>query len=153
MRDQSTKKKQDGPRSAIACATRGGEASRATEDRAIALAREQDADIIFLYVIDASFAHGLSGKFSIDVVEDDLRDIGTIILEQAVQRAQDAGVAARSVIREGNVADEIQRFVENHGNVTVLVIGHMSEDLRTHLEPVLHDLQQRQLEVLVVSNP
>jgi hypothetical protein len=99
------------------------------------------------------FAHGRSGKFSIDVVEEDLRDIGTIILGQAVQQAQEAGVAARSVIRECNVADEIQHFVENHGNVTVLVIGHMSEDLRTHLEPVLHELERRRLVVLAVSDP
>jgi len=36
----------------IVCATRGGEASRATEDKAIAIARQSGARLAFLYVVD-----------------------------------------------------------------------------------------------------
>jgi nucleotide-binding universal stress UspA family protein len=138
-------------RQQIGCATRGGTASRATEDAAIDLARQRGAELIFLYVIDASFAHGLSGKFPIEVVESDLRDIGELILEQAKQRAKEQGVAARAEIRQGRVVEEIERFVASRRSLDVLVVGHMSDHLREHLEPVLHRIRERRLDIIVVS--
>ena len=134
----------------IGCATRGGEASRATEDTAIALARERRAELIFLYVVDASFAHGRTGKFPIEMLERELRDIGEIVLEQARQRAKEQGVSAKGEIRQGNVADEIQRFVEEHKKLDALVVGHVSDELREHLEPVLISLEGRKPDVMVV---
>ena len=135
----------------IACATRGGEASRATEDAAMALARQHGAELIFLYVVDVSFAHGHSGKFPIEVVEDEVRGIGEIILQQAKQRAKEQGVTARGEIRKGRLAEEIESFVESHRNLDVLVVGHMSTELRQHLEPVLQKMRERQLDVIVVA--
>ena len=38
----------------IVCATRGGEASRRAQERAISLAKELEAELIFLYVTDPS---------------------------------------------------------------------------------------------------
>jgi nucleotide-binding universal stress UspA family protein len=133
----------------IGCATRGGDASRATEDCAIALAHDRQAELIFLYVVDAGFAAGRTGKFDLEMVAQDLREIGKIVLEQAKERARQKGVTARSEIREGNVADEIQRFVEKHKNMDLLVIGHMSEELREHLEPVLQRMAGDQRIVVV----
>ncbi len=135
----------------IVCATRGGEASRRTEDRAIALARESDAELVFLYVVDTAFARGLTGKFDIEIVAKDLREIGKIVLEQARQRAREQGVSARGEIREGVVADEIQRFLERHEDADLLVVGHMSEHLRQHLEPILRSAAGTRLQVLVVE--
>jgi nucleotide-binding universal stress UspA family protein len=151
MEEQPAKNQEKHHRSVIVCATRGGEASRTTEDRAIALARERDADLVFLYVVDASFAYGQGGKLSFDTVEDEVHAIGDLVLEQARRRARKQGIAARSEIRTGPVADEIQRFVEGHHHVDTLVVGHMSEHLQGHLDPVLRELQERRLEVVVVS--
>ena len=39
----------------IVCATRGGEASRRTQERAVALARERGDPLIFLFVADTNF--------------------------------------------------------------------------------------------------
>ena len=39
----------------ILCATRGGGASYITQDKAIALAKEKDASLIFLYVVVLQF--------------------------------------------------------------------------------------------------
>ena len=135
----------------IGCATRGGEASRATEDTAIAMAREHDAELIFLYVADASFAEGHSGKFAIEMVEAEVRNIGQLVLEQARLRAKERGVAARAEIREGHVVDEIQHFVEKHKGMDAMVVGHMSEELRQHLQPVLQQIAQHRLDVVIVK--
>ena len=136
----------------IACATRGGTASRATEDEAIALALEQDAALTFLYIVDAHFAAGLSGKLTLETVEDELRHIGELILEQAIARAKKKGIAASGVIREGRVAEEIEGFVAEQKDLDTLVVGHMSDELREHLEPVLHQVTRRRVDVVVVRS-
>ncbi len=136
----------------IACATRGGEASRATEDAAIDLAHKHGAELIFLYVVDVTFAHGHSGKFPIEVVESGVREIGEVVLEQARRRAKENGVKARGEIRTGRVAEEIERFIESSRKLDALVVGHMSEELRTHLEEVLKQVEERQIDVIVVGN-
>lgn len=149
MGKRTTGKRKEQRYQLIGCATRGGEASRATEDLAIKTAREHQAGLIFLYVVDVRFAHGRSGKFPIDKVAEEVHDIGELILEQAKGRAKEQDVAARGEIREGRTADEIQRFVERHRSMDLLIVGHMSEDLREHLEPVLQALKKRRLDVTV----
>jgi nucleotide-binding universal stress UspA family protein len=128
----------------IGCATRGGDASRATEDYAINLAREHQAELIFLYVVDVSFAEGRTGKFDIEIVAHNLHEIGELVLEQAKKRAKQKGVHARGEIREGDVAEEIQRFVDKHRDMTVLVLGHMSDELKEHLQPLLQPVTGKQ---------
>jgi nucleotide-binding universal stress UspA family protein len=138
----------DSRRSQIGCATRGGHASRSTEDYAITLARQRQADIIFLYIVDAAFAGGHTEKFDIEQVQDSLREIGRLVLEQAKERARQHGLRARGEIREGNVADEIQRFVEEHADMDVLVVGHLSDQLREHLAPLLRNTPGEQRKVV-----
>jgi nucleotide-binding universal stress UspA family protein len=135
----------------IGCATRGGDASRATEDYAIALALEKRAELIFLYVVDAGFAAGQTGKFDLDMVADDLREIGKIVLEQAQERAHEQGVRARGEMREGDVAEEIQQFIERHKEMDVLVVGHLGEDLREHLRSVLKNVEGKRCAVTEVE--
>jgi hypothetical protein len=42
----------------ILCTMRGGEASRRTQDAAIALAQERGDELAFLYVVDVAFPSG-----------------------------------------------------------------------------------------------
>jgi len=134
----------------IGCATRGGDASRSTEDKAIALAREHSAELVFLYIVDTSFAGGLTGKFDIDMVAHELGKIGEIVLEQAKARAKEKGVIAQDELRTGAVADEIRSFVDGHEDLDMLVVGHMSVELHRHLDPVLQEMAEHHVDVLVV---
>jgi|GEM_PF-3708596 hypothetical protein len=114
------------------------------------LARQHGATLIFLYIVDVSFAHGLTGKFDIEVVAQDLREIGKIVVEQAKERARAQGVSARGEIREGAVAEEIGNFVQKHKDLDLLVIGEMGESLREAMAPVLQDMAQRGIDVVTV---
>ena len=51
----------------ILCATRGGEGSFRTQDSAIALAKEQGDELVFLYVADVSFLNKTAAPLVIDV--------------------------------------------------------------------------------------
>ena len=51
----------------ILCATRGGEGSYATQDAAIALAKEQGDELIFFFVVDVSFLNQTAAPLVVDV--------------------------------------------------------------------------------------
>lgn len=90
----------------ILCATRGGEASRRTQDAAIALAKEQGDDLIFLYVADSSFLNHTAAPLVIDVASR-LVKMGEFQLLMAQERAAAQGVSAQTLVREGRLRAEL----------------------------------------------
>ena len=86
----------------ILCATRGGEASRRTQDAAIALAKERGDELVFLYVADSSFLNNTAAPLVIDV-ESRLVKMGEFQLLMAQERAAAQGVSARTIVREGKL--------------------------------------------------
>ena len=90
----------------ILCATRGGEASYRTQDAAIALAKEQGDELIFLYVADSSFLNQTAAPLVIDV-ESRLVRMGEFLLLMAQERAAVQGISARTVVREGRLRAEL----------------------------------------------
>ncbi|HID89420.1 MAG TPA: universal stress protein [Anaerolineales bacterium] len=108
-------------RKPIVCATRGGKASRRTQERAIALAKERDADLIFLYIADPSFAGPVCDVLA-TAVEDELKRLGRSLLSIAQARAQEHGVRARTVVRAGPVWETIKAYLSEVG-AGALVLG------------------------------
>jgi nucleotide-binding universal stress UspA family protein len=105
----------------IICATRGGEASHRTQDRAIALAKERNTELIFLCVVDASFAGPLDERLAV-ALDDELKRLGRSLLNIAETRAQEQGVSARTVCISGPVWESIEEFFQETNDGT-LVIG------------------------------
>ncbi len=105
----------------IICATRGGEASHRTQERAIALAKERNTELIFLCVVDASFAGSLEERLAA-ALDDELKRLGRSLLNIAETRARDQGVAVRTVCISGPVWEGIETFMRETGGGT-LVIG------------------------------
>lgn len=105
----------------IICATRGGEASHRTQERAIALAKERNTELIFLCVVDASFAGPLDERLAA-ALDDELRRLGRSLLNIAEMRAQEQGVSARTVCISGLVWESIEGFLQEI-NANTLVIG------------------------------
>ncbi|UCG22619.1 MAG: universal stress protein [Chloroflexota bacterium] len=105
----------------IVCATRGGAGSRAVQERAIRYALERDTKLIFLFVIDISTLDGAEDKMRPAVLAE-MTWLGHALLQFAHQRARDAGIASEIVIREGQVRDEICRFLEER-SAEMLLLG------------------------------
>jgi nucleotide-binding universal stress UspA family protein len=104
----------------IVCATRGGEASRRTQERAIALAREQGAPLIFLFVADTSAMK--PAKDLADVLADELEQLGGSLLCIAQARAHEQGIEAEMTVRRGPVRPTLESFLREVDAGT-LVIG------------------------------
>lgn len=105
----------------IVCATRGGEAGRRTQERAIALAKEQGAGLVFLCVSDPDFAGPLN-KALHDAVAHEQQWLNRALMSIAQARARERGVQARVEVRSGSVLDTIEEYLCVSGAST-LVIG------------------------------
>jgi nucleotide-binding universal stress UspA family protein len=103
------------------CATRGGEASRRTQERAIALAQERGEPLIFLCVFDPSFAGPLSNELA-TALADEQRWLGQALLSIAHARAREKGMAAQVEVRCGPVLESIEEYLRQVDAGT-LVIG------------------------------
>ena len=106
----------------ILCATRGGEASHRTQDAAIALAKEQGDELIFLYVADSSFLNQTAAPLVIDV-ESRLAKMGKFQLLIAQERAAAQGISARAMVREGRLQAELVGAAREL-EVDLIVLGH-----------------------------
>lgn len=107
--------------SVIVCATRGGEASHRAQDRAIELAKQHNARLIFLYIVDLEFVSDTAAPIVVDV-EREVRGMGHFLLLMAKERAQAQGVEADIAIREGKVREAIQDFIRE-AKADMLVLG------------------------------
>jgi nucleotide-binding universal stress UspA family protein len=109
----------------ILCAARGGEASYRTQQAAIALAKERNAELIFLYVIDLSFLNKTAAPIVVDI-ENELAQMGNFFLLMARERAAEQGIRAETQTRKGLVREEIIKAAEEAG-ATVVVLGRPGE--------------------------
>ena len=99
----------------ILCAIRGGEGSRAVQKAAIQAAVRGDSRLIFLYVVDRRTI-GAADEALRPFVRDELYWMGKTLLRVATHRARAAGqTRIDSLIREGEVAEEISRAVIDSG--------------------------------------
>jgi nucleotide-binding universal stress UspA family protein len=110
----------------IVCATRGGEAGRRTQERAVALAKERGDELVFLCVFDPAFAGNLSDALTEALVKEQ-QWLGRTLMNVAQSRARKRGVNAGAVIRSGPVLENIVDFVRE-SCASTLVIGEPKVD-------------------------
>lgn len=110
----------------IVCATRGGQASRRTQERAIELAKERGAELIFICVVDPTFTGPVDEELE-EALSDELKRLGGSLLHIAKARAEKQGVPAEMVVQCGSVWDDIQTYLEEVDAAT-LVIGVPQEE-------------------------
>jgi hypothetical protein len=91
----------------ILCATRGGEASHRTQDAVLAMAKEQGASVLFLYVVDVEFLKLTARAVRPDVVATELEHMGEFLLAMACERASAQGVEAEPYILHGPMAEAL----------------------------------------------
>ncbi len=105
----------------IVCATRGGEASRCTQERAIQLAQERGAELIFICTYNPDFAGPLNNHLRSALAEEQ-RWIGRALLAIAQNRAREVKLESRAVVRRGQAWECITGFLREC-NASALVIG------------------------------
>ena len=110
----------------ILCATRGGRASYRTQDAAIALAKEQGDELLFLFAVTVDFLDWTARAVRPDVVEEEMTKLGEFLLEMACERAKAQDVEATAVLRHGPLREELKAAVREL-EVTTVVLGKPDE--------------------------
>jgi nucleotide-binding universal stress UspA family protein len=110
----------------IVCPIRGGTSSRYAEERAVALAEERGAEVIFVHIVDPSLAQRIERPLSEAVLEE-LEHIGESFLCIAVERAHARDAKAERVVLHGPVASTLEKFLRE-SRASVLVIGSPDHD-------------------------
>lgn len=106
----------------ILCATRGGEASRRTQDAVIAMAKEEGAVICFLYVVDVEFLKLTARGVRPDVVATEMERMGEFLLALACERAAEQGVEAEMCLRHGSLVEALESAAQEEG-VSAIAFG------------------------------
>jgi len=116
----------------ILCPTRGGKESQPNQDFAIQLASEQGADLLFMYVSDISFISRAGPPIIVDI-EEEMAEVGDFLLAMAQERANKAGVHAKTSVRSGNFSEVLREVIlENEINTVVLGGSHEDTGAVTH---------------------
>jgi nucleotide-binding universal stress UspA family protein len=99
----------------ILCATRGGEASRRTQDAVIAMAKEKGATVLFLYVVDVEFLKLTARGVRADVVTTEMEHMGEFLLAMACERAAAQSVEAEMCLRHGPLVEALESAAREEG--------------------------------------
>ena len=110
----------------ILCATRGGEASYRTQDKAIELALQRGDGLVFLYVVNIEFLNKTAAPIVVDVATE-IERMGEFLLAMAQERAREAGVEASLVTRKGDVRQQIKAAAVEEG-VDLVVLGRPADE-------------------------
>jgi nucleotide-binding universal stress UspA family protein len=109
----------------ILCPTRGGASSRPNQEKAIALAKERGADLLFLYVSNVQFLGLLASPVVLDI-ETELDEMGEFLLTIAQERAEKAGVYAGTLVKRGVFRQVLKNIIQEYPVKTV-VLGRSHE--------------------------
>lgn len=101
--------------------TDGSDASRSALEEAITLARDQDAELHVLHVVDLTAIEPMHGGG--EAVIESIEEAGERTVEEAVARAEEAGLpSVEGTTVTGVIHEEIVAYVEDHG-MDLVVIG------------------------------
>ncbi len=104
----------------VVCATRGGQGSRAVRQLALERAGKTGRSVLFFFALDTTIVQESEETLHV-AVRDELEWQGRVLLEIARRQAEEAGVGAKIVIREGRFRDElIDLLKETEASVCLL---------------------------------
>ena len=105
----------------ILCPTRGGKGSYPNQDRAIAIAKERGAEVLFLYITNVQFL-GLTAAPKLIDIENEMDEMGEFMLTMAQERAENASVNALTCVQRGQFREVLIDFIEEH-QIDTVVLG------------------------------
>lgn len=122
--------------------TRGGDSTHRNQDRAVALAKERHAQLLFLYVSNISFLDRVAAPVDLDLVREELDELGEFLLAMAQERAAKNGIAAGAVVRHGTFQEVLLEVIEEY-DVTTVLLGMPSQKTAITTQEYIDNLATR----------
>ena len=124
----------------ILCLTRGGEASYSNQDGAIAIAKDLNEELLFLYISSVQYLD-LTAEPKVVDIESELNEMGEFLLVMAQERAQKAGVKADILVRRGNFREVLKDVVQEYPIETV-ILGSSTGDTGVITEEYISEITE-----------
>ncbi|MFP5213756.1 MAG: universal stress protein [Acidobacteriota bacterium] len=108
----------------IVCGVTGSAHAQKAALEAARLAKENCAELVYVYAVDSTFARGgMAVELSHEYVDESLERLGGYILDHASELARTQGVVPKKVVKRGAVMDVLKEVVKAEG-ADLLMIGH-----------------------------
>ncbi len=118
----------------IVCGVTASAHSQKAALEAARLARQDGAELVYVYAVDLEFlTGGRMGSLSQDVIGASLEALGVHIVDYAEQIAAAQGVKPKKIVRRGKVLDVLKQVMSEE-KADLLVLGH---EERTFFEKAL----------------
>lgn len=102
--------------------TRGGASAYHNQDWAMSLAQERGADLLLLYVSNVHFLDHMAAPKPVELIENELEEMGEFLLTMAQERAEKAGLKAETLVRSGAFAVALGKIIAER-DILVVVLG------------------------------
>ena len=122
----------------ILCPTRGGKDSYPNQDRAVALAKERGAGLMFLYITNVEFLGLTAAPILVDV-EHEMDEMGEFMLAMAQERAEKAGVTASTLVERAQFQHVLAEVIEAY-DIDSVVLGSSSGETGVVTESYIEGL-------------
>lgn len=119
----------------IVCAVRGGRRSQPAVKEAVEMARERQARLTFLYVVDLNFMkYTMMGRT--ELISEELIKMGEFMMIRICEQAEAEGCESSDfVIRRGKIRDEIEAYLsETQPDLLILGRPHTESEEPTAFE-------------------
>jgi hypothetical protein len=133
----------------ILCPTRGGKESHPNQDFAINLAKERNAEMLFLYVSEIRFLNRTGPPIVVDI-EKEMDELGDFLLSMAQERAEKTGVLAKTTVRRG-IFSKVLREVIVEKKIGTVILGSAPEEAGIVTYERLQELSEELSEELDVE--
>ena len=110
----------------ILAPTRGGESSYPNQDGAIRIAKERNADVLFLNVTNVEFLNQASSGILVDIAHE-MEGMGEFMVAMAKERAEKEGVEADTHVEQG-IFREVMMEIINTRPIDAVVLGSAVDD-------------------------
>jgi nucleotide-binding universal stress UspA family protein len=118
----------------IVCGVTGSAHAQKAALKAAVLAKENDAQLTYVYVVDTDFFRkGIAVELSSHFITESLQHLGTHILGVAEQLALTQGITPKKIVKTGRILEALQEVVKEE-KADLLVLGH---EERTFFEKAL----------------
>jgi nucleotide-binding universal stress UspA family protein len=118
----------------IVCGVTGSEHSLKAAQEAARLAKENGADLIFVYAVDTTFLKGITVELTSEFAQKTLEHLGSQILDRAEEVALSQGITSpKKILKPGPVLEVLKQVLFEE-KADLLIIGHES---RSFFEKIL----------------
>jgi nucleotide-binding universal stress UspA family protein len=121
--------------------TRAGDTTYRNQDWAMAMAQDQGADLLLLYVSNVRFLNHVAAPKNLELIEAELDELGEFLLAMAQERTEKAGRPARTLVRHGSFREALKEIIQEE-DVSAVVLGHPAHETAITTADYLNQLAQ-----------